>query len=95
VKAEDNSSIDDDLVSVFGTVHLGENVVVGKDLVSVCGSLHTPDSVSVGENRVQQSGWFIFIPLLVVLLVVLLIVRSYRAYRRRLILQGYQFPPKE
>jgi hypothetical protein len=95
VKAEDNSSIEGDLVSFFGSVRLGKNVMVGKDLVSMVGTLHTADSASVGGDRVRQSGWIILTPLLVILLIVVLIVHSCRSYRRRLVLRGYQFPPKQ
>ena len=95
VAAEDNSSIDDDLVSFFGAVRLGENVNVGKDLVSVLGSLHTADSVSVGQDRTVVPGWVFWGPLFILVLIIVLIVREVRAYHRRLILRGYQFPPKQ
>lgn len=95
VTAEDNSSIEKDLVNFFGSVHLGENVTVGKDLVVMFGTLHAADSVSVGGDRVAQGAIIFWGPLLLVGLVVILIVREYRAYHRRLLLRGYQFPPKQ
>ncbi len=94
VTAENGSSIDDDLVSFFGGVRLGENVSVGKDLVAMFGTLHAADSVSVGGDRVEWPGWIIWGPLLVFLVVIIVVVREFRAYRRRLVLRGYQFPPK-
>lgn len=95
VTAADNSSIDADLVSFFGVVRLGENVVIGKDLLAMFGTLHAPASLSVGEDRVEWPGWIVWGPLLGILLVVFLVVRELRAYRRRLILRGYKFPPKQ
>jgi hypothetical protein len=94
VTAEDNSSIDDDLVSFFGAVRLGENVSVGKDLVVMFGTLHAPASVSVGGDRVVWPGWILWGPVLIILLVVIVVVHELRAYRRRQLLRGYQFPPR-
>ena len=84
-----------DVVNFFGAVRLGENVVIGKDLLAMFGTLRAPASVSVGEDRVEWPGWIVWGPLLVILLVVFLVVRELRAYRRRLILRGYKFPPKQ
>jgi hypothetical protein len=93
VTAEDGVSIGQDLVSFFGVIRLGKNVSVGKDMVAMFGSLRAPESVTVGKDRVVQSGWILFVPLIVVVLIVFLIVYEYRAYRRRLLLRGYHLPP--
>jgi hypothetical protein len=95
VRAEDDASIDNNLVSIFGSVRLGENVSVGKDLVAIFGSLRAPGSVTIGGNRVVEPGWVFFGPLIMVALVVILIVREYRSYRRRLLLRGYPFQPRQ
>jgi hypothetical protein len=94
VTAENGASIEKDLVSFFGVIRLSENVAIGKDMVAMFGSVHAPESVTVGNDRVIQPGWVLWGPLLFIALIVILIVREYRAYRRRLILRGYQFPPK-
>jgi hypothetical protein len=95
VTAEDNSSIENSLVSFFGAIRLGENVSVGKDLVAMFGTLRAPESVTVGNNRVIQPGWVFFGPLIFIGLIVILVVHEYRSYRRRLLLRGYPFPPKQ
>ncbi len=95
VTAGDNALIGNSLVSFFGGVRLGENVSVGRDLVAMFGSLQAPESASVGNNRVVQPGWVLFLPLFFVIAIVFLIVREYRAYHRRLILRGYNFPPRQ
>jgi hypothetical protein len=95
IKADDGASIGQNLVSFFGSVRLGENVTVGKDMVSMFGVLRAPSSASVGGDRVVQPGWVLWIPLLFIALVVFLVVHEYRAYRRRLVLRGYPFPPKQ
>jgi len=94
VTADDNASIDNNLVSMFGSVRLGENVHVGQDLVTMFGTLHAGDGVSVQGDRVAEPAILFFGPLFFLILVVILIVREYRAYRRRLFLRGYQFPPR-
>jgi Icc-related predicted phosphoesterase len=94
INAESNSSVEQDLVSVFGSVHLGENVAIGQDLVALFGTLHEAATVTVGNDTVVKPGWIVWGPFLLILLVVILIVREHRAYRRRLVLRGYQFPPK-
>jgi hypothetical protein len=94
VTADDNASIDHDLVSMFGGIRLGENVHVGEDLVAMFGTLHTGDGVSVEGDRVVQPAWIFFGPLIFLVLVLIVIVRESRAYRRRLFLRGYQFPPR-
>jgi len=58
------------------------------------GAVHAPDSVTVGNDRVIQPGWVLWVPLLIIGLIVFVIVREVRDYRRRLVLRGYQFPPK-
>ncbi len=95
VTAEDNSSIENSLVSFFGVIRLGENVSVGKDLVAMFGTLRAPESVTVGNDRVIQPGWVFFGPLIFIGLIVILVVHEYRSYRRRLLLRGYPFPPKQ
>ncbi|MGD0631044.1 MAG: hypothetical protein ABR987_17080 [Terracidiphilus sp.] len=94
VTADDNATVDHDLVSMFGRVRLGENVHVGEDLVAMFGSLHAGDSVTVGGDRVVQPAWIFFAPLIFFVVVIVLIVREYRAYRRRVFLRGYGFPPR-
>ena len=95
VTAGDNALIGNSLVSFFGSIRMGENVTVGKDMVAMFGTLNAPQSVSVGNNRVVQPGWVLFLPLLFVFAIIFLIVREYRAYHRRLILRGYNFPPRQ
>jgi len=93
VTAEDGASIGQDMVSFFGGVRLGENVSVGKDLVAMFGSVRAPSTVSVGNDRVVQPGWVLWVPLCVLGLILFLVVREYRAYRYRLHMRGYPFPP--
>jgi len=95
VTVDDNMSVGKDLVSFFGVIRLGENVSVGKDMVAMFGSVQAPESLLVGNDRVVQPGWILFGPLIVIGLIVILIVREYRAYRRRLVLRGYPFPPRQ
>lgn len=95
VTAESNASIGNSLVSFFGVVRLGENVTVGRDLVAMFGNLHAAQSVSVGGNRVVQPGWILYGPLLFVIFIVWLIVHEFRAYRHRLLMRGYNFPPRQ
>jgi hypothetical protein len=94
VVATHNASIEQDLVSVFGAVRLGENVTVGQDMVALFGTLDEASTVTVGNDTVVKPGWIIWGPLLVVILVIFVLVRELRAYRRRLVLRGYNFPPK-
>jgi hypothetical protein len=94
VTADENATIDNDLVSMFGNIRLGENVHIGQDLVAMFGSLHTGDGVSVEGDRVVQPAIFFFGPFIILVVVLVLVVREYRAYRRRLFLRGYQFPPR-
>jgi hypothetical protein len=84
VTADDNASIDHDLVSIH----------VGDDLVAVFGTLHTGEGVSVEGDRVVEPAFIFYAPLIFLILVLILIVREYRSYRRRLFLRGYQFPPR-
>ena len=95
VTAESNATIDNSLVSFFGAIRLGENVTVGRDLVAMFGTLRAPESVSVGGSRVVQPGWVLYGPLLFVIFIVWLIVHEYRAYRGRLAMRGYNFPPRQ
>ena len=88
------STIGNDLVSMFGSIRLGENVSVGKDLVAMFGGLRAASTVTVGGDRVVQPGWILWGPLLIIALVIIVVVREYRSYRRRLYLRGYPFPPK-
>jgi hypothetical protein len=94
VSAENDTAIGDDLVSILGSIHLGENVRVGKDMVAVFGSLQAPASLMVDGDRVTISPMLFWGPLLFIALVIFLVVREYRAYRRRLALRGFPFPPK-
>jgi hypothetical protein len=94
VSAEDNTSIGDDLVSIFGAVRLGENVSVSKDLVAIFGSLHAASTVSVGGDRVVQPAWLFWGPFGLFIVILVALVREFRAYRRRLLLRGYPFPPR-
>jgi hypothetical protein len=94
VAADDNATIDHDLVSIFGSVRLGDNVHVGEDLVAIFGSLRTGDGVTVEGDRVVQPGWIFYGPFIFIIVVFIVVVREYRAYRRRLFLRGYQFPPR-
>jgi hypothetical protein len=94
VTADDNASIDHDLVSMFGRVRLGENVHVGEDLVALFGSLHAGNGVTVEGDRVVQPAIIFFAPFIFLCLIVILIVREFRAYRRRMFLRGYVFPPQ-
>ena len=94
VTADDNANIGNNVVSIFGNVRLGENVHVGEDLVSMFGVLHTGQGVSVDGDRVVQPAIVFFGPFIFLVAVIILVVREYRAYRRRLFLRGYQFPPR-
>ena len=94
VTADDNASIDHNLVSMFGRVRLGENVHVGEDLVDLFGSLQTGNGVTVEGDRVVQPAIIFFAPFIFLCLIVILIVREFRAYRRRVFLRGYVFPPQ-
>lgn len=94
VTADDNANIGHDLVSMFGSIRLGENVRVGEDLVAMFGSLHTADSVSVEGSRVVEPAILFFGPFFFLILILVLIVREVRAYRRRLWMRAYQFPPR-
>ena len=94
VTADDNANIGHDLVSMFGSIRLGENVRVGEDLVAMFGDLRAADSVTVEGSRVVQPAIVFFGPLFFLILVFVLIVREVRAYRRRLWMRAYQFPPR-
>lgn len=94
VTAEDNANIGHDLVSMFGSIRLGDNVHVGEDLVAMFGSLHHGDGLNVDGDRVVQPAIVFYGPFLLVLIVFILIVREFRAYRRRLYLRNYPFPPR-
>jgi hypothetical protein len=94
VTADDNANIGHDLVSIFGSIRLGENVRVGEDLVAMFGSLRAADSVSVEGSRVVEPAILFFGPLIFFVVVFILIVREFRAYRRRVWMRAYQFPPR-
>jgi len=94
VTADENATVDHDLVSMFGSIRLGENVHVGEDLVAMFGSLHTGDNVSVDGDRVVQPAFIFYGPMIFLVVVFILIVREFRAYRRRVFLRGYGFPPR-
>ena len=90
----DDASIGHDLVAMFGSVRLGNNVQVGEDLVTMFGSLHAGESVTVKGDRVVQPAILFFGPFFFLVLIFVLIVREYRAYRRRMFLRYYGFPPQ-
>jgi predicted acyltransferase (DUF342 family) len=94
VTADDNATIDHDMVSMFGNIRLGENVHVGQDLVAMFGTLHTGDNVSVDGDRVVQPAFIFYAPLIFLIVVLILIIREFRSYRRRVFLRGYGFPPR-
>jgi hypothetical protein len=95
VSAENNTQIGDDLVSIFGLVRLGENVTVNKDLVSLFGGVRAASTATVSGSRVIYPAWLFWLPLLFIALVVFVLVREYRTYRHRLLVDGYPFPPKQ
>jgi hypothetical protein len=94
VTADDNAAVGHDLVSMFGNVRLGENVHVGEDLVAMFGSLRSGDGVTVDGDRVVQPAWIFFAPLFLFIAVIVLIIREFRAYRRRVFLRAYGYPPR-
>jgi hypothetical protein len=94
VTADDNATIEHDLVSFFGNVRLGENVHIGEDLVTMFGTLRTGNGTSVEGDRVVEPALLFFGPLVFLIVVIVLIVREFRAYRRRVYLRSYQFPPR-
>jgi predicted acyltransferase (DUF342 family) len=94
VTADDNANVGHDLVSIFGSVRLGENVHVGEDLVTMFGSLSAADSVSVEGSRVVEPAILFYGPFIFLIIVFVLVVREFRAYRRRMWLRSYQFPPR-
>jgi len=83
VFGNDDSAIDDDLISVFGNVQLGSHVFVGKNLVALFGAFYAPSSVSVGGERVVEPAWVAAALLGSLLVLVLLILRLRAAYRHR------------
>ena len=94
VTADDNATIDHDVVSMFGSIRLGENVHVGEDLVAMFGTLRTGRGVSVDGDRVVQPAFIFYGPLIFMVVVLILVIREFRAYRRRVFLRGYGFPPR-
>jgi hypothetical protein len=94
ITADDNATIDHDMVSMFGNIRLGENVHVGQDLVAMFGTLHAGNNVSVDGDRVVQPAFIFYGPLIFLVVVLILIIREFRAYRRRVFLRGYGFPPR-
>jgi len=94
VTADDNANIDHNLVSMFGGIRLGEGVHVGQDMVAMFGTVHTGDNVSVDGDRVVQPAFIFYGPMIFLVVVSILIVREFRAYRRRVFLRGYGYPPR-
>jgi hypothetical protein len=94
VTADDNATIDHDLVSMFGNIRLGENVHVGQDMVAMFGAVHSASGVSVHGDRVVEPAVLFFGPFFILVAVLILIVREFRAYRRRVFLRSYPFPPR-
>jgi len=89
VKAEDNTSIGNNIVNFFGGVHLGENVDVKRDTVVMFGTLQAASSASFGGNRVVEPGILFWGPLLAIAFGIYYIVHEVRGARRRRILRGY------
>jgi hypothetical protein len=89
VKAEDNTSIGNNIVNFFGSVHLGENVDVKRDTVVMFGSLEAARSASFGGNRVVEPGIVFWGPFLAIAFGIYFIVHEVRGARRRRILRGY------
>lgn len=92
--AEQNASIEQDVIGVLGTTRLGEHVIVGQDLVTYSSAVEMAPTAAVGNQRIDNPGWLIWIPLACVLLIVFWVMRAYGAYRRRLIARGYKFSSK-
>jgi len=95
ISAADDATIRHDMVSIFGSMRLGENVTVGHDLVCIFGAVHAPGSVTVLGDRVEVLDLIFTLPAFVIFLVVVAILHERRAYRRRLLAQGYPFPPRQ
>ena len=92
--AEQNASIEQDVISVLGATRLGEHVIVGRNLVTYSGVVEMAPTAAVGNQRIDNPGWYLWIPLLFVILVVMWVMRAYHVYRKRLIARGYKFPSK-
>jgi hypothetical protein len=93
--AEKGSSIEQDVIAVLGEARLGENVIVGRDVVTFSGEVEMAPTATVGNQRIDNPGWYIWIPLACVLLILLWVMRSYGAYRKRLVARGYKFHAEE
>jgi hypothetical protein len=93
VTADDNAQLDHDVVSFFGGIRLGNNVHVGEDVVAMFGSLRTGDNVSIEGDRVSQPPILFYGPLIFLVVVLVLLIREFRAYRRRVFLRNYGYPP--
>jgi hypothetical protein len=93
VTADDNASIDHDLVSMFGSIRLGENVHVGEDLVAMFGTLQTGNGVTVDRDRVVQPAILFYAPLIFLIVILILIIREFRAWRRRVFMRSWGYPP--
>lgn len=89
--AEAGASIEVDAISVLGETRIGANVMVGRDVMTFSSSAEIAPTASVGDQRIDNPGWYIWIPLACILLVVIWIWRSYRSYRKRLLARGYKF----
>ena len=93
VTADDNATIDHDVVNFFGGIRLGNNVHVGDDVVAMFGSLRTGDNVTIDGDRVSQPAVLFYGPLIFLVVVLVLLIREFRAYRRRVFLRNYGYPP--
>ncbi|HEY3789169.1 MAG TPA: hypothetical protein VGL71_09955, partial [Urbifossiella sp.] len=87
--------ISGDLVSFFGSVHLGENVSVARDMVAIFGSVHAANSASIGRDHVVFSPWISFgVPPLLILVILFVIVYEIRNRRERQLMMNYPMPPR-
>jgi hypothetical protein len=93
VTADDNAQIDHDLVSMFGSIRLGENVHVGEDLVAMFGNLQTGDGVTVDRDRVVEPAVVFYVPVIFLVVILILIIREFRAWRRRVYMRSWGYPP--
>lgn len=91
LKAEENASVEQDVIGVLGATRLGEHVIVGRNLVTYSGTVEMAPTAAVGNQRIDNPGWYLWIPLAFVLMIVFWVMRAYGAYRKRLIARGYKF----
>jgi len=89
VKAADGTSIGHDLVNFFGGVELGQKVTVGDDAVVMFGSMHSAETANVGGSRLEEGGWAVWLPFLLIAAGVAFAVRELRWVRRRRVMRGF------